>query len=183
MQIVMKPLHEVAPYDGNPRINDKAVEPVARSIEAFGFNVPIVVDAGGVIVCGHTRYLAAQQLGLSEVPCVVASDLTPEKAKAYRIYDNLVADYSSWDKKALARELREIDNEDIKSYFEESFKFFDLLPDGGADNKQFAYNLVFTTTGNYDRFLSFVAKLRDKYPQCATTAERIGLQVEEWTNE
>ena len=94
MTILDKALEEIRPYEKNPRKNDEAVDYVARSIEEFGFKVPIVIDADGVIVAGHTRYKAAQKLGLKTVPCVVADDLTPEQVKAYRLADNKVSDYS-----------------------------------------------------------------------------------------
>ncbi len=72
MQIEQRPLAEIKPYEKNPRINDAAVDAVAESLRQFGFRQPIVVDADGVIVCGHTRYRAAQKLGLIEVPVHVA---------------------------------------------------------------------------------------------------------------
>ena len=82
-----RPSDAIRPYDKNPRKNDPAVDAVARSITDYGFRQPIVVDADGVIVVGHTRWKAAQKLGLKQVPVHVA-DLPPEKAKAYRIADN-----------------------------------------------------------------------------------------------
>jgi ParB-like chromosome segregation protein Spo0J len=68
MQIELWPLDRIKPYDKNPRLNDDAVDAVARSIREFGFRQPIVVDEDGVIICGHTRYKAAQRLGLEKVP-------------------------------------------------------------------------------------------------------------------
>ena len=109
MQIFEKRLSEIHPYEKNPRKNDAAVEYVAKSIQEFGFKVPIVIDSAGEIVCGHTRYKAAQQIGLETVPCVVADDLTPEQVKAFRIADNKVSDYSIWDNKLLLEELQSID--------------------------------------------------------------------------
>ena len=64
MDIVQKGLGELSPYENNPRVNDEAVDAVAASIKEFGFKVPIVIDAQGVIVAGHTRYRAAKKLGL-----------------------------------------------------------------------------------------------------------------------
>ena len=74
MMIDVWPLDRVTPYEHNPRKNDAAVEAVARSIKEFGFRQPIVVDSGGVIVVGHTRWKAAKALGLAEVPVHVADD-------------------------------------------------------------------------------------------------------------
>jgi ParB/RepB/Spo0J family partition protein len=91
MKIELRKLSEIKPYPGNPRNNDDAVDAVAQSIREFGFRQPIVVDVEGVIICGHTRYKAAQKLGLEKVPVHVAKDLTPEQIKAYRIADNQTA--------------------------------------------------------------------------------------------
>ena len=70
MQIKLRDINSVTPYDRNPRINDNAVDAVAASIREFGFRQPIVVDAEGVIIVGHTRYKAAVKLGLQNVPVV-----------------------------------------------------------------------------------------------------------------
>jgi ParB-like chromosome segregation protein Spo0J len=72
MQIEFRALSEIRPYEKNPRKNDAAVAAVAQSIREFGFRQPIVVDEAGVIVVGHTRYKAAQMLGLATVPDVAA---------------------------------------------------------------------------------------------------------------
>lgn len=93
------------PYENNPRDNDKAVEKVANSIQEFGFQQPLVVDAGGVIIVGHTRLKAAQLLGLEQVPVVVAKNLTPAQAQMYRLADNKVAEFSTWDFEKLDVEL------------------------------------------------------------------------------
>ncbi len=79
MKVELRPTDSIRPYPGNPRDNDDAVAAVAQSIRQFGFRQPIVVDAEGVIVAGHTRWRAAQQLGLERVPVHVARDLAPEQ--------------------------------------------------------------------------------------------------------
>lgn len=78
MNIELRPLADLKPYEKNPRLNDAAVEAVARSIREFGFRQPVVVDTNGVIVVGHTRWKAAKKLGLDKVPVYVARELTPE---------------------------------------------------------------------------------------------------------
>lgn len=93
------------PYENNPRDNDKAVEKVANSIQEFGFQQPLVVDAGGVIIVGHTRLKAAQLLGLEQVPVVVAKNLTPAQAQMYRLADNKTNELATWDVEALSIEL------------------------------------------------------------------------------
>lgn len=107
-QIEIRSIDTIKPYDKNPRINDGAVDAVAASLKEFGFRQPIVIDAEGVIVCGHTRYKAAQKLGLAKVPVHVATDLTPEQIKAYRITDNKTSDLSEWDYEILPVELSEL---------------------------------------------------------------------------
>lgn len=109
MQIVKMPVDGLIEYENNPRFNDDAVEPVARSIESFGFKVPIVVDSNNVIIAGHTRLKAAKFLGLDEVPVIVADDLTEDQVKAFRLADNKVGELATWDIEALSVELDEIE--------------------------------------------------------------------------
>lgn len=106
-------IDDIFPYENNPRVNDAAVDYVAKSIEEFGFKVPIIIDKDHVIAAGHTRLKAAEKLGLSEVPCIVADDLTPEQVKAFRIADNKVNEFSHWDNEKLANELLELQNVDF----------------------------------------------------------------------
>lgn len=106
--IELRSIESIRPYEKNPRQNDDAVDAVAASLKEFGFRQPIVVDGDGVIVCGHTRYKAAQQLGLTKVPVHVAKDLTPEQIRAYRIADNKTSDLSDWDYDILPIELSEL---------------------------------------------------------------------------
>ncbi|TWT40490.1 Modification methylase DpnIIB [Phycisphaerae bacterium RAS1] len=108
MQIELRPLAEVRPYEKNPRDNDAAVAAVAESIRRFGFRQPIVVDEASVIVCGHTRWKAAQKLGLDKVPVHVARDLTPEQVRAYRIADNKTNELAEWNMDLLPIEIAEL---------------------------------------------------------------------------
>ena len=108
MNIVEKNLTDIRPYEKNPRKNDEAVKYVMESIKQFGFKVPIVIDSNGVIVAGHTRYKAARKLNMSEVPCIVADDLTEEQIKAFRLADNKVAEKADWDFDLLSEELDEL---------------------------------------------------------------------------
>src|SRR5215813_14342388 len=105
MQVEMRPIASIQPYENNPRLNDAGIDAVAASVREFGFRQPIVVDEDGVIIVGHTRYKAALKLGLEEVPVHVAVGLTPAQAKAYRIADNQTATLSSWDDDRLPLEL------------------------------------------------------------------------------
>ncbi len=112
MKIELRATEKVRPYERNPRLNDAAVEAVARSLREFGFRQPIVVDTQGVIIVGHTRWKAAQSLGLKKVPVHVA-DLDPVKARAYRIADNQTATIAEWDMDLLPGELRDLENADF----------------------------------------------------------------------
>lgn len=105
MEIQLKKMGEIKRYHNNPRKNQSAVEAVAASIRKYGFLQPIVIDQAGIIVAGDTRYQAAQAIGLEAVPCVVASDLTPEEVAAYRLVDNRVGELAEWDYEKLADEL------------------------------------------------------------------------------
>ena len=116
MNIIEKPINEVIPYEKNPRINDNAVPAVMKSIEEFGFKVPIVIDKNGTIVTGHTLLKAAKKLGMKTVPCIVADDLTPEQIKAFRLADNKVAEAAEWDMELLNEELDGIIDIDMSDF-------------------------------------------------------------------
>jgi DNA modification methylase len=108
MQIELRDIESIKPYESNPRVNNSAVASVTASIKEFGFRQPIVVDSDGVIVVGHTRHKAALKLGLKQVPVHVATDLTPDQAKAYRIADNATASIADWDYPLLALEIGQL---------------------------------------------------------------------------
>ncbi len=113
MNIIYKKLDEIRPYEKNPRKNDEAVDLVMKSIDEFGFKVPLVIDKDGIIVTGHTRYKAAQKLRLEKVPCIIADDLTDKQIKAFRLADNKVSEVSKWDEKLLKEEL-----DDLSDWFD-----------------------------------------------------------------
>jgi site-specific DNA-methyltransferase (adenine-specific) len=115
-QIVMRKVAELKPYKNNPRKNDKAVDAVAASIKAFGFKQPIVIDVNDEVIAGDTRLKAAKKNGLDEVPCVVASDLTPEQVKAYRLADNKVGELAEWDWDLLAGEMHDLATVDMMQF-------------------------------------------------------------------
>lgn len=119
MKIVNVKVNDLIPYENNPRNNDNAVEPVAKSIKEFGFKVPIIIDKDNVIVAGHTRYKASQMLVLEEVPCIIADDLTEEQIKAFRLADNKVGELATWDLDKLNLELEDLDIDMSDFGFEE----------------------------------------------------------------
>lgn len=103
MKVELLDLKKLVPYARNPRITAHAVDKVAASIKEFGFRQPIVVDSEMVIIAGHTRYQAAQKLGLKKVPVHVAEGLSAEQVKAYRIADNRTGEEAQWDNEMLFR--------------------------------------------------------------------------------
>src|SRR5690606_22178100 len=106
--VQLRKIDDIQPYERNPRLNDQAVDAVAASLAEFGFRQPIVVDADGVIIVGHTRWKAAKKLGLAKVPVHVATDLTPEQIRAYRIADNKTGEIAEWDLEILPIELNDL---------------------------------------------------------------------------
>jgi len=107
-EVEIRGIDDIHPYERNPRVNDHAVDAVAASLAEFGFRQPIVVDSDGVIVVGHTRWKAAKKLGLAKVPVHVATNLTPEQIRAYRIADNKSGELADWDLDILPIELAEL---------------------------------------------------------------------------
>ena len=113
MKVANKNLAELTPYAGNAKKHDSTqIANVAESIRQFGFVQPIVIDRDGVIVIGHCRALAAEKLGMKEVPCVCVDDLTPEQVNALRIVDNK-SNESEWDLDILPDELADLDLSDF----------------------------------------------------------------------
>lgn len=125
MNIKNVDIDSIKPYENNPRLNNNAIEKVAKSIEEFGWQQPIVVDKNMVIIVGHTRYEAAKLNGYDKVPITIAANLDEKQARAYRLADNKVADYSIWDNKKLLDELHELDG--AFTGFDESDVFRDVL--------------------------------------------------------
>jgi len=111
MKVALTPVGQVVPYARNPRKNDAAVAKVAASIKEFGFRQPIVVDEEMVVIAGHTRLLAARQLGVAKVPVHIAEGLTDTQAKAYRLADNRTGQDAEWDMDLLGLEMRDLDAE------------------------------------------------------------------------
>ena len=126
INIVYKKVDDLIPYENNPRNNDEAVDYVANSIKEFGFKVPCIVSSDGVLITGHTRLKACKKLGIEEVPCIVADDLTEDQIKAFRIADNKVSEYSTWDNEKLAEELSDI-MMDMGQFGDDLFKDDDTM--------------------------------------------------------
>ena len=128
-QLVYLPIGDIKPYENNPRHNESAIEAVAKSIQEFGFKNPIILDKHNVIIAGHTRLKAAEKLGLKEVPCIIADDLTDKQAKAFRLADNKVGELAEWDFVKLSAEI-----EGLPAFSAEEFGF-DMREIDAALNK------------------------------------------------
>ena len=102
------PIDKLIEYARNPRKNDHAVDRVAAAIREFGFRVPVVAKSDGTVVDGHLRLKAAKKLGLTEVPVVLADDMTDLQIKAFRLSVNKMAELAEWDDELLALELSEL---------------------------------------------------------------------------
>lgn len=113
MDLVKKKLADIVPYENNPRINDYAIEPVEQSIEQVGYITPIVIDENNVVLAGHTRLAALEDLGIEEVDCVVVTGLSDDQKRKFRILDNKTAEIAEWDNDLLLGELEGIDLGDI----------------------------------------------------------------------
>jgi hypothetical protein len=179
--IVMMPVADLVPYARNPRKNDGAVDAVASSIKEFGFQQPIVVDPEHVIVVGHTRYLAAQKLKLTEVPVIVAEGLSPAQLKAYRIADNRAHEFAAWDSDLLKLEVAEL----AEAGFDLDLTLLDLdaLQDAGPGEPEEGdagplsftaqYNIVFDDQGQQDEWFKFVKWLKGTYGDLDTIGARL----------
>jgi DNA modification methylase len=100
------------PWEDNPRVNDHAVNAVAESIRSFGFNVPILCDQNLTIVAGHTRWKAAQKLGMTRIPAIVVN-MTDAQRRAFSVADNKTAEIADWDLAKLRDILEELKSEDV----------------------------------------------------------------------
>lgn len=156
MEIITKPIAAIRPYEKNPRHTSNATRAVAESIRRFGFKQPIVVDEQGVVVCGHVRLAAAKSLGMTELPCVLANDLTPDEIRAFRLLDNKLHEKSSWDVDALNAELADLDfdfapfdvdfnlNADVDFKFDDESASKNESQEERADQLDSSYQIVVT---------------------------------------
>ena len=139
MEIIYKPVSDLIPYENNPRKNDQAVDALANSISEFGFRNPIIIGTDNVIASGHTRLKAAIKLGMTEVPCLIADDLTEEQLNAFRLADNKVAELAEWDEDKLLLELQELDFDMTQFGFEEfDFAIDDIIEPEEKPEVEFA---------------------------------------------
>lgn len=139
MLIESRNINQLSPNEKNPRnLSKKAIDAVKKSIESFGYLVPIVIDENNVVLAGHTRLRAVKNLGWKEVDCVVVSNLTEEEKKIFNIVDNKTTELNSWDEELLASLLSTIkedmtqygfSNEELDSVFKEESEEEDDIPE------------------------------------------------------
>lgn len=108
LQIINQPIDQLHAYERNPRKNDEVVNKMKDCIREFGFRIPIVAQSDGTIVDGHLRYKAAKALGYTEVPVVLADDLSDAQIKAFRLVANQSANWADWDEDLLKLELEDL---------------------------------------------------------------------------
>ena len=126
-QIRMRPMatESLTPYARNSRTHsEKQIKQIAASIKEFGFTNPILIDSDSGIIAGHGRVMAAQSMGIEEVPCIMLSHLTDRQKRAYVIADNKISDNAGWDADMLALELADLTEEE-----------FDMSPVGFEENE------------------------------------------------
>ncbi|MBQ8373476.1 MAG: ParB N-terminal domain-containing protein [Candidatus Methanomethylophilaceae archaeon] len=126
LKMVYRSPDDLIPYENNPRLNDDTVPALKDSIEEFDFLVPIVVNKDGTILSGHTRLKAAKELGLKEVPVIVAEHLDDVEGRKFRLVDNKIAESSGWD-----FELLDVELDDLRVNFDVDLSTF------GFDNEEF----------------------------------------------
>jgi|TARA_R100000081_G_scaffold85586_1_gene54681 ParB-like chromosome segregation protein Spo0J len=162
MQVKMRPISELIPFEKNPRKNQK-VGKIAQSIKEYGFTQPIVVDEEDVVVIGHTRLMASKELGLKQVP-VVTKKLNDEQIKALRIADNRLNEDSEWDYFLLGDELKELlDLQfDLELTGFEKTELENLL-DFDTENEDLEFNDLVVEQDKYTKSIVFSWEDLDKY--------------------
>ena len=120
------------PYDRNAKLHpDSQIDQLANSIREWGWTIPILIDENDIVLAGHGRLYAAQQLGLTDVPCMVAEGWSEDKKKAYIIADNKLAEKGGWDNALLYSELKQINDSSFDLSLmgmEDEFDLMDFSP-------------------------------------------------------
>jgi len=146
--VIYKNPSELIPYVNNSRLHSaEQINQVASSIKEFGFLVPILIDASGMIIAGHCRAMAAQKLKLTEVPCIMADHLTATQVKAYVIADNKLSLNSSWDEALLKLEIDFLTEEGfditLLGFSDDELTLFDEDESENKELKEEQYKSVF----------------------------------------
>lgn len=187
MRVVEYRVSEIRVYENNPRQNEKAVEAVKQSIIKYGYKVPIVVDNDRVIVCGHTRFAALQEL-IEEgrypdrIACIIADDLTDEQIREFRIVDNVTAQNADWDITKLKIELELLPNLDLDSFGEIpalTFEEIQIQEEAKIElnNKTFIKVGTETIEMTENEFLDWTAYVIDRYNMTVVDFVKARLQI------
>ena len=159
-------IDSIIPYENNPRDNKDAVKAVAESIKLFGWKVPCVIDSNNVLVCGHTRLLAAKKLNIDTIPCIRADDLTEEQIQAYRLADNKTSELSKWDSEKLDLELEQLSEIGIDM---SKFGFDTKLNEEPKEEKEIELPEVYSVLVLFkkeDDQMEFFSEMKDKGYEC-----------------
>src|SRR5438270_8341192 len=109
LAVIYRSISELKPDPANPRLHSKKqIRQIANSIEIFGFNVPVLVDAALNVIAGHGRLAAARELGITEVPTLCLDHLSPAQARAFMIADNKLTENAAWDDQLLAQQFKDL---------------------------------------------------------------------------
>lgn len=153
-KIIYKKVDELKLNDRNPRKNDGAVETIMKSINEFGFRNPLIIDADNKVWCGNTRLKAARKMGLLEVPCIVAEDLTEEQIRKLALLDNKTSEIAEWDYDLLSEELADLDLSEFELDWgivqDDGFGTDFELPSGDQKYK----TMTFTLSKDQEEFIS-----------------------------
>lgn len=141
MKIIYVEIEKLKPYNNNPRINTESVKYVKKSIQEFGFKVPMIITKDYKIITGHTRYKASLELKLKTVPCIIADDLDEKQIDLFRIVDNKVSEYSEWNYELLDKEIDELMDIDMEEFgfseLDDNLDFIDDLLGSGIAGDEF----------------------------------------------
>ena len=189
MDVKQTPLGEIKPYPTNPRIiSDEVVASVAKSIQTFGWQQPIVVDKNGFIIAGHTRYMAAQKLEQELVPVQRAEDLTPEQVTAYRILDNKLGDMAEWNEELLDVEFMKFDASEWHDEFTfevnkelDELSQYDFSVDEDEDDEAvrglgtpiIQYTIIFDNELQQQKWNALLRHLKSVYPSNDSIASKL----------
>lgn len=127
MEVQSIDITQIRPYSRNPRKNDKSIKLLQKSIQQYGFTQPITVDSEMTILTGHSRYFAARALGITHIPTIIITNLTPNQAAQFRIADNAAADHTYFDSNALANKMAQ-DDYRIDQDFQDFWKTSQIIP-------------------------------------------------------
>jgi len=184
---------DIKPYKNNPRqVNQNAIDQVKKSIEQNNFSNVIIVDKNMEIIAGHTRFEAAKQLGMKELPVFIAKNLDDEAVKRLRLLDNRLTELTPWDIEKLVEETYTLDD-DMKALFDpllaQDLSEFDLSDDDYTPKEEkygnaiIQYVMIFDNEEQQNTWYQFLAMLREKYPNDETHAARIHEYIKGLVNE